>query len=888
MIQNRARNTASIRSSGFRDRRAAAPADHAGAGDTVTEETPGGFGVGSRLAGYRLDEEIGRGGMAVVYRAYDTRLERPVALKVLAPQLAEDPGFRQRFIRESRTAAAVDHPNIIPIFEAGEAGGVLFIAMRFVHGPDVQTLIDNEGPFSAVRACNIITQVAGALEAAHAHGLVHRDVKPGNILLDASTGPGHPGHAYLSDFGLSKRALSSSALTSTGQFLGTLDYIAPEQIEARAVDGRTDEYALACAAYTMLTGQPPFVRDESIAVMWAQISAPPPPITSRRPDLPAAVADVLAKALAKVPADRYATCPQFAAALRRACGLESGDEAAGRPRPEPTRLAAPAEPPPAGSPPAGPSPAGSPAAGSPAAGQHPATARGTSPGEAAPPSGATPAGQGWVIPAGPGQTARGEVPADRGAEPSDAGEPPTEQVALGMLGGGRPRVPGPGGGAGARGATPPARGPSARGPYGRGPSGPAGPPGSAGGPGPGRGRGRHRARTATIAVGCVAVLAVGGGLYLSSRGGGSASGGQATQAAFLTPPGCTTTVARSRQLPVTSQQADVSGGPFDVAVQPGYAFISTTNGHLGVFSTAKSPPSLLSANSAPGSLGETLTPDHHYLVVSGGGGLTVFRVADLEHGPATPVGSLSVPGQKHAVEVVVTPDGRYALVTFQESNHVGVFDLQRALTSGFGPADVIGLIPVTATPIGIALSPDGQRAYVTSAGTGGPGQGPTVNGVLSIIDVRTATNHPAKAVSRTVMAGCGPSRVVVSADGQHVWVTAASSNALLGFSAAKLLSDPGHALVARQTVGPVPLGLILVKHGTRIVVADSDRGSPASAANLAVIDVPRALAHRPALLGYLAAGKEPRQFALLPGGGTLLVTNTRSSQLQSVDLTHLP
>ena len=305
----------------------------------MTEETPasGGFGVGSRIASYRLDEEIGRGGMAVVYRAYDTRLERPVALKVLTPQLAQDEGFRQRFIRESRTAAAVDHPNIIPIFEAGEAAGVLFIAMRYVQGSDVQTLVNAEGPLSAVRACHIITQVAGALEAAHAHGLVHRDVKPGNMLLDASAGPDLPGHAYLSDFGLSKRALSSSALTSTGQFLGTLDYIAPEQVEARAVDGRTDEYALACSAYTMLTGQPPFVRDESIAVMWAQVSAEPPTLTSRRPDLPAEVDEVLAKALAKVPADRYATCPQFAAALRRACGLESG------PGPLPVRARPPRE-----------------------------------------------------------------------------------------------------------------------------------------------------------------------------------------------------------------------------------------------------------------------------------------------------------------------------------------------------------------------------------------------------------------------------------------------------------------------------------------------------------------------------------------------------------------
>ncbi|HEY9244372.1 MAG TPA: serine/threonine-protein kinase, partial [Streptosporangiaceae bacterium] len=305
----------------------------------MTEDTPesGRFGVGSRIAGYRLDEETGRGGMAVVYRAYDTRLERPVALKLLAPELARDAAFRQRFIRESRTAAAVDHPNIIPIFEAGEAAGVLFIAMRFVHGRDVQSLVNAGGPLPVVQACHIISQVAAGLEAAHAHGLVHRDVKPGNILLDGAAS--FPGHAYLSDFGLSKRALSDSALTSTGQFLGTVDYIAPEQIEGRPVDARTDEYALACTAFTMLTGAPPFTRDESVAVMWAQMSAPPPPLTSRRPDLPAEVDEVMAKALAKVAVERYATCPQFAEALRRACGLELGargprpTQVSGRPGP---------------------------------------------------------------------------------------------------------------------------------------------------------------------------------------------------------------------------------------------------------------------------------------------------------------------------------------------------------------------------------------------------------------------------------------------------------------------------------------------------------------------------------------------------------------------------
>ena len=291
----------------------------------MSDETPwvaNEFAIGSRVAGYRLDEQIGRGGMAVVYRAHDPRLDRRVALKVLAPELARDEGFRRRFIRESRAAAAVDHPHIIPVFEAGESGGVLFIAMRYVEGGDVGTLINRAEPLPVARVAHIITQVASALDAAHARGLVHRDVKPGNILLDSSAAADH---VYLSDFGLSKQALSSSHLTATGQFLGTLDYVAPEQIESHPVDGRTDLYALACATFEMLSGSPPFKRDQRLAVLWAQLSEPPPALTARRGDLPPAVDQVLAKALAKSPDDRYQTCLDFAAALRGACGLGTGD-----------------------------------------------------------------------------------------------------------------------------------------------------------------------------------------------------------------------------------------------------------------------------------------------------------------------------------------------------------------------------------------------------------------------------------------------------------------------------------------------------------------------------------------------------------------------------------
>jgi hypothetical protein len=302
-----------------------------------------GFDAGRRIAGYRVEEEIGRGGMAVVFRARDERLGRLVALKILAPAYAADEGFRHRFIRESRAAAAVDDPHIVPVFEAGEADGVLFIAMRYVPGSDARSLVRREGPMPPARAVAIISPVASALDAAHAHGLLHRDVKPANMLVDVV--PGRPDHVYLSDFGLSKGAGPSTALTGAGQFLGTLDYISPEQIRGGPTDGRADQYALACAAFELLTGGPPFRREQPMALMHAQLSDPPPKLTSRRPDLPPAADDVLARALAKAPEDRYPSCRDFADALRGAFGLppyDSGPRVIPAAAYRPTQVAGPA------------------------------------------------------------------------------------------------------------------------------------------------------------------------------------------------------------------------------------------------------------------------------------------------------------------------------------------------------------------------------------------------------------------------------------------------------------------------------------------------------------------------------------------------------------------
>jgi serine/threonine-protein kinase len=279
------------------------------------------------VAGYVLERLVGVGGMAAVYQARDERLGRVVALKLLVG----DEAVRTRFVREARAVAAVDHPHIIPVYAAGEADGMQFIAMRFVPGETLYGVIRVGGALPPRRAAAFTSPVASALDAAHAAGLVHRDVKPGNILVDARRGG--PEHPYLTDFGIARAMLSAGTLSVAGQFLGTPDYAAPEQINGQPVDGRADQYSLACVAFEMLTGTVPFKRELPIAVLYAHLSTPPPRLTSIRPELPPAVEDVFARALAKSPEERYDTCADFADALREALGLDPYDPYRAAPTP---------------------------------------------------------------------------------------------------------------------------------------------------------------------------------------------------------------------------------------------------------------------------------------------------------------------------------------------------------------------------------------------------------------------------------------------------------------------------------------------------------------------------------------------------------------------------
>ena len=288
--------------------------------------------LGTEVAGYRIVEEAGSGGMGVVYRAEETGLGgRPVALKLLPPALAGDPDFRARFLREMRVAAAIDHPNIVPIYRAGEDRGRLYLAMRYVHASDLRQVLETGGRLDPGRALAILDQVARALDAAHARGLVHRDVKPGNILLAPPVLDGDPEHVYLVDFGLARSDSDDRSIGGGGWFLGTPRYAAPEQVAGRPVDGRTDGYALGCVLYECLTGRPPFPDGSGEAVLLAHLERTPPRVTSLRPDLPPAIDQVITRALAKSPEDRFPTCRALITAARAALSPTPGPP--GRPQP---------------------------------------------------------------------------------------------------------------------------------------------------------------------------------------------------------------------------------------------------------------------------------------------------------------------------------------------------------------------------------------------------------------------------------------------------------------------------------------------------------------------------------------------------------------------------
>jgi streptogramin lyase len=276
--------------------------------------------TGDEIAGYSLESLIGRGGMGEVFRALDGRLARAVALKVLAPELVDDEAFRERILRESQLAASIDHPNVIPIYAAGEADGHVYIAMRLVEGSDLRTVLRRDGPLGAARAVGLLAQVASALDSAHARGLVHRDVKPSNVLIDEQQ---RREHCYLADFGITTTVDDRGGEELSQRLLGTLAYVAPEQVRGDPVDARADVYSLGCLVFECLTGEVPFVRDSDVAVVFAHLEEPPPRPSERVAELPPELDGVIARALAKAPDVRQASCGELVDDVRRALALDA-------------------------------------------------------------------------------------------------------------------------------------------------------------------------------------------------------------------------------------------------------------------------------------------------------------------------------------------------------------------------------------------------------------------------------------------------------------------------------------------------------------------------------------------------------------------------------------
>jgi DNA-binding beta-propeller fold protein YncE len=365
-------------------------------------------------------------------------------------------------------------------------------------------------------------------------------------------------------------------------------------------------------------------------------------------------------------------------------------------------------------------------------------------------------------------------------------------------------------------------------------------------------------------------------------------------------PGCSTATAPVPGLAsVPTALESVPGSPFGVVVTADgrWSFVALPSPvSIGVFRIGRPGlPAMVRqvyVDLAGQPLGEALTHDGRYLLAADDtDGALVISAGRAESGQAdAQVGTLgNGSAGSGAIEVAVSLDDRFAFVSLEDSASIAVYNLQRALRKGFGPADLVGTIPVGFAPVGLAVSPDGRWLYATSEVGRGARASASAEGTLTVIDLRRAETDPAASVAATVDAGCSPVRVITSADGSVVWVTARESDRLLGFSAARLLTDPARSLIASVEVGEAPVGLALVGHGSTIVLADSNRfGASGATSSLGVVDVAAALAGRPALLGYLPAGGFPREMALEPDGRTLLVTNFSSGQLEAVDVADLP
>ncbi len=753
--------------------------------------------VGEEFAGYRLLSVLGRGGMSIVFRAENPRLGNVIALKVLDPVLASDDIFRTRFLEESRIVASMNHPNVIPIHDMGSADGLLYIAMRCVTGTDLRQMLKKRGRLQPETAVFLLDQAARALDAAHRRGLVHRDVKPGNLLVERGNDGSDPDHLYLADFGITKHLGGRTGLTSTGAFLGTIDYVAPEQIRGISVLGLADQYSLGCVLYESLTGRVPFEKDLDAAIIWAHVEESPAMPTVFRPDLPPAVDEVFARVLAKNPDDRYASCKDFMTAAREALGpMADPPSGAGS---LPMRL-------PRSGPP--PYPA------EPESGAYLGAQYG-------PPPGAYPGGQ-------YGPAAEAYPPTELAHEPADAYQADAYQAPTANW---------------TSIAAPPPLPPAGQ-PV---PPVPPRPPG-------GEQRGRRRGRGWLVAA-ALLVLVAGGtaaGVTVALTGGhGSPSAGGAKtpaatsknaaatptgaagaggsvavpavagkiqigqnpsyiqvapngQFAYIADPGAGTVTVLNTATDLVSGTIDIPQGPpqfvsFSPDSRTAYISVYNTKSSVHLIAFIDTATSTVTStvsvdNFTPGP--STTSPDGRYLYVPNhntamsGANENVVDVIDTASKQL--IGKIAVPANPHWV--AFDKNGRF-YTTDHMSAMVTVLD---ASTNG-----IIGEIPVGETPHSEAVSPDGSRLAVTSFD----------GNVVYLIN--TATD---KEIA-TIPVGRNPLDIAYSPDGRYIFTTNNED------STVTVIDTADNRVIGTVPTGKAPTSISVLPNGHQAFVTDDGDGT---------------------------------------------------------------
>jgi len=819
--------------------------------------------VGAEIGAYRVEAFLDRGGMASIYEATDLRLNRTVALKVLGHEVSDSTDFRERFMRESQFAASLDHPNIVPIYEAGEDEGLLYIAMRYVRGSNLAGRLKTGGPLDATHALDILAPVADALDTAHRAGLVHRDVKPANILLTSPLGHERHEHVYLTDFGLTKRTSALTKLTATGNFIGTMAYISPEQIRGEPSDARTDLYALGCVAYECLTGIPPFVRDDQAALMWAHLSDPPPAVSAHNPDQFAADA-IIAKALSKDPTDRYESCEEFVQALTDALltGRHSAVKLQGMALPtgewrppwatDPSRERESVD--------ASTSEQHDRTTATPVPATTDLSQAESFPSEVRPagsdhPSSSFPSlAQGWRT--------------DAWAEPSS--QEPSD-------------VPGP---SDARAPSAVFRSPDPSGPHdGPGPdddggpgAGPPAPPPAAGAPEMSRRHRRHQRRTVltvvAVALTVAAVIAVAvivrptTTVAGSGRPIGASASTDATAATGATSPeaGATESAPHQHepQPPATTQQTEpgppvpsivpdpslaipsYDGDPVNVGATPGFVAISP-DGRLayvarrdaGVVSVLDTSINKVLAE-VPIPAGPpqyiAFAPDGRRAYVSVyNADLTINAVAVLD--TRTTKLLETIPVNKKPYALAVSPDQKYVYVPSHDSAVIDIIDI--------AANKVVQSVPVAPNPHWVTFDADGSHVYIANHDSN----------VISIMD--TTTN----AVTATIPVGTSPHSIAVAPDGKQVAVVCFTSNDVY------FIDTESHAQLAVVPVGRNPQDLTYSPDGHYIYTANVDEGT------ISVVDTESrtVTANVPTI--------SPTSVAILPNGRKAYVTNLNTGTL---------